>query len=153
MKLCTCSKCIAPIFVTLTLCKRACKVDCGIKSGKDPLPFWLCLGRNMPAFSQVLKPIKWQDLLEEGKMATMHFEQVQRFNLGIKYFGVRSTWIRDPYKILTSFLQDSYETFQDLTMILPRFYQHFSRSYKIYQDFTDILQDSSQDPMILLLWP
>ena len=71
----------------------------------------------------------------------MHFEQVQRFNLRIKYFGVRSTWIKDPYKILTSFLQDSYETFQDLTMILPRFYQHFSRSYKIYQDFTDILQD------------
>ena len=80
----------------------------------------------------------------------MHFEQVQRFNLRIKYFGVRSTWIKDPYKILTSFLQDSYETFQDLTMILPRFYQHFSRSYKIYQDFIKIFL-RSYDLIIMTL--
>ena len=30
-------------------------------------------------FSQILKSIKWQDLLEEGKMAAMRFEEVQRF--------------------------------------------------------------------------
>ena len=29
------------ICIALTLCKHACKVDCGVKSGIDPLPFWL----------------------------------------------------------------------------------------------------------------
>ena len=35
----------------------------------------------MLGFSQLLKPLKWQDLLEKGKKAAMHFEQVQRFIL------------------------------------------------------------------------
>ena len=43
------------IYVALTLCKHACKVDCDVKSGVDPLPFWL--GRKQKiGFSQVLKP-------------------------------------------------------------------------------------------------
>jgi len=40
----------------------------------------------MLGFSQVLKPIKWQELLEEGKMAAMRFKQVQRFILAKKIF-------------------------------------------------------------------
>ena len=40
----------------------------------------------MLGFSQVLKPIEWQDLLEEGKMAPMRFEPVQRFILAKKLF-------------------------------------------------------------------
>ena len=50
-----------------TLCEHACKVDCDVKSGLDPLSL---LGREQQkvlGFSQVLKAIKWQDLLEEGK--------------------------------------------------------------------------------------
>ena len=27
------------IYIALTLCKHACKVDCDVKSGIDPLPF------------------------------------------------------------------------------------------------------------------
>ena len=44
----------------------------------------------MLGFSQVLKPIKWQDLKKE-KMAAIHFKQVQRFILVKKYLGVRGT--------------------------------------------------------------
>jgi len=40
----------------------------------------------MLGFSQVLKPVKWQDLLEEGKMAAMRFEEVQRFILAKNIF-------------------------------------------------------------------
>ena len=62
-----------------------CKSVCDAKSGIDPPPF--CLGREekMLGFSQFLKPIKWQDLLEKGKkMAAMRFEQ--RFILAKKIF-------------------------------------------------------------------
>ena len=67
-------------------------VDCDVKSGIDPLPFWFGRGQKMLAFSQVLKPIKWQDLLEKGKTP-------QRFSNRCKadpykrkkYFGVRGT--------------------------------------------------------------
>ena len=44
-------------------------MDWDVKSGIDPLPFWLGQEQKMLCFSQVLKPIKWQDLLEEGKDA------------------------------------------------------------------------------------
>ena len=75
------------IYIALIVCKHACKVDCDVNSGIDPLPFSLGLGQKMLGFSQVLKPIKWQDLLEEGKkMGVMRFEQVQRFNLAKTIF-------------------------------------------------------------------
>ena len=32
-----------------------------------PTPLWLGHEQKIPGFSQVLKPIKWQDLLEEGE--------------------------------------------------------------------------------------
>ena len=48
----------------ITLCKQAFKVDCDLESAIDPLPFWLGREQKMLGFSQVLKPIKWQDLLE-----------------------------------------------------------------------------------------
>ena len=44
-----------------------CKSVCDVKSGIDPLPFWLGREQKMLSFSQVLKPIKRQNLLEEGK--------------------------------------------------------------------------------------
>ena len=53
-----------------------CKSVSDVKSVADPLPFWLGREQKMLGFSQVLKPIKWQDLLEEAKMAAMRFEQV-----------------------------------------------------------------------------
>ena len=43
------------------------KSVCDVKSVIDQLPFWLGCEQKMLGFSQVLKPIKWQDLLEEGK--------------------------------------------------------------------------------------
>ena len=44
-----------------------CKSVYDIKSVIDPLPFWPGLEQKMLGFSHVLKPIKWQDMLEEGK--------------------------------------------------------------------------------------
>ena len=61
-------------------------VDCDVKSGIDPLPFWLGRKRKILGFSQVLKPIKWQDLWEIEKMAAMRFEPVQKISAK-KYFG------------------------------------------------------------------
>ena len=45
--------------MALTLCKHARKVDCDVKSDLEP--------------QQVLKPIKWQDLLEKGKSGSNAF--------------------------------------------------------------------------------
>ena len=50
-----------------TFCKHACEVDCDVKSGIDPIPLWLGCEQKILGFSQALRPIKWQDLLEEGK--------------------------------------------------------------------------------------
>ena len=72
------------IYIALTLCKNACKVDCDIKTGIDPLPFGLDCEQKMLGFLQLSKPIKYQDLLE--KMAAMRLEQVQRFILAKKIF-------------------------------------------------------------------
>ena len=46
----------------------------------------------MFGFSQVLKPIKWQDLLEEGKNGRSGFQTGAKIHFErIKYFGIRST--------------------------------------------------------------
>ena len=50
-----------------------CKSVCDVKWGIDPLPFWLGRERKMLGFSQVLKPIKWQDLSEDGKNGCIAF--------------------------------------------------------------------------------
>ena len=50
-----------------------CKSVCDVKSGIGPLPFRLGREQKMLGFSQVLKPIKWQDLLEKGKNARNAF--------------------------------------------------------------------------------
>ena len=71
-------------------CKHACKVDCDVKSGIDPLPFWLGREQKMLGFLQLLKPIKWQDLLEKGKNvrnefwtgAKIHFSEKNVLRLG-----------------------------------------------------------------------
>ena len=59
--------------------------DCDFKSGVDSLPFSLCREQKMLAFSQVLKPINWQDLLEEGNRTyltlKMAFAQVVKHQL------------------------------------------------------------------------
>ena len=44
-----------------------CKSVCDVKSGIDPLPFRLGREQKMLGFWKVLKPIKWQDLLEDEK--------------------------------------------------------------------------------------
>ena len=54
-------------YIALTLCKNACKVDCDVKTGIDPLPFSFGREQKILGFSQLPKPIKWQDLLEKGK--------------------------------------------------------------------------------------
>ena len=61
----------------------------------------------MLGFSQVLKPIKWQDLLEEGKNgrnafptgAKIHFSEKK------KYFGVRGTLKIPAAKIASPLLE------------------------------------------------
>ena len=76
------------IYITLTLCKHACKVDCDVKSGIDPLSFWLSRGQQkMLGFSQVLKPIKWQDLLEDGKNSRNSFRGGENIHFSAKILG------------------------------------------------------------------
>ena len=67
-----------------------CKSVCDVKAGIDSLPF--CLGREqkMLGFSQLSKPVKWQDLLEKGKNgrnafrtgAKMYFSEKNILGLG-----------------------------------------------------------------------
>ena len=59
---------IVLIHIALTLCKHACKVDCDVKSGIDPPPFWLGREQKMLGFAQVLKPMKWQDFVGRRKI-------------------------------------------------------------------------------------
>ena len=65
-----------------------CKSVCDVKSVIDPLPFWLGREQKMLGFSQVLKPIKWQDLLEEGKNGR------NAFRTGAKiHFSEKIVWV------------------------------------------------------------
>ena len=80
-------KLIYIVLIILALCKHACKVDYDAKSRVDPLPFWLGCEQKMLGFSQVWKPIKWQDLLEERKngfqtCAKIHFSENNILGLG-----------------------------------------------------------------------
>ena len=67
-----------------------CKSVFDVKSGIDPLPFWLGREKKMLCFSQILKSIKWQDLLEEEKNgrnafwlgAKIHFSEKNIMGLG-----------------------------------------------------------------------
>ena len=67
-----------------------CKSVCDVKSGIEPLPFWLGREQTLLDFLQVLKPIKWQDLLEGGKNgrnafwtgAKIHFSEKNILGLG-----------------------------------------------------------------------
>ena len=61
-----------------------CKSVCDVKSGLDPLPFWLCREQKMLGFLQVLKPIKWQDLLEEGKNGRNEFQTGAKIHFSTK---------------------------------------------------------------------
>ena len=70
------------------------KSVCDVKTGIDPLPFELGREQKMLGFSQLSKPLKWQDLLEKGKKASMRFEQVQRSILAKKIF-----WVYGHFKV------------------------------------------------------
>ena len=61
------------VYIALTLCKHACKVDCDVKSGVDPFPFWLGREQKMLGFSQVLKPIWGRIAFRTG--AKIHFSE------------------------------------------------------------------------------
>ena len=60
------------MYVALTLCKHVCKVDCDVKSGVDPLPFWR--GREQ----------KMQDLLQGGKNGCTAFRTAAKINFSEK---------------------------------------------------------------------
>ena len=65
-------------------------MHCDVKSGIDPLPFLLGREPKMLGFSQVLKPVKRQDLLEKGNngrnafgtSAKIHFSEKKILGLG-----------------------------------------------------------------------
>ena len=61
-----------------------CKSVCDVKSGIGPLPFWLSCEQKMVVFLQVLKPINWQDLLEEGKNGHIVFPAGAKIHLSEK---------------------------------------------------------------------
>ena len=65
---------------SLILCKHACKVDCDIKSGIDPLPFRL-------------GHIKLQDLLEEGNNGRNAFRTSAKTHFSEK-IGIRGTFMQ-----------------------------------------------------------
>ena len=69
-----------------------CKSVCDVKSGIDPLPFWLGREQKMLGFSQLWKPIKWQDLLEKRKKwPQCVLNRCKDSFSRKKYFGVRCT--------------------------------------------------------------
>ena len=73
------------------------KSVCDVKLVVDPLPFGLGREQKMLGFFlQVLEPIKWQDLLEEGKNgrialrkgAKIHFSKINILGLrALSLFG------------------------------------------------------------------
>ena len=68
-----------------------CKSVCDVKSGIDLLPFWFGCEQKIRGFSQVLKPIKWQDLLEEGKNGPSAFPTGAK----IHFLWKLHFWVRD----------------------------------------------------------
>ena len=69
-----------------------CKSVCDIKSGIDPLPFWLGREQKLLGFLKVLKHIKWQDLLEGGKNGRNAFRTGAKIHFSEKkIWGVRGT--------------------------------------------------------------
>ena len=90
---------------SLTLCKLACKVDCDVKSGVDPLPFWRGREQKMLGFSQVLKPIKWLDLLQERKYGCSAFRKGAKINFSEKNISGLGAlyWEEDPSGVLQYF--------------------------------------------------
>ena len=79
-------------YIALTLCKHACKVDCDVTSGTDLLPFWLGHEQKMLGFSQLSKPIKWQNWLEKGKNCRNVFRTGAKIHFSEKkHFGTRGT--------------------------------------------------------------
>ena len=70
-----------------------CKSVCDVTSGIEPLPFRLGREQKMLRFSQLSKPIKWQNLLEKGKNcrnafrtgAKIHFSEKNILGLGALY--------------------------------------------------------------------
>ena len=91
---------------SLTISKLACKVDCEIKSGRDPLPFWLGREQKVLGFSQIFKPIKRQDLLEEGNNGRNAFRTGAKIHFSEKKkIGVRGTFTyRYLENVLSSYL-------------------------------------------------
>jgi len=59
--------------MALTLWKHVCKVDCDVKSGIDPIPFWLHRGQKMLGFSQVLKPRKYNNMVKWERVENCAF--------------------------------------------------------------------------------
>ena len=78
------------IYIALALCNHACKLDCDVKSGVDPLPFSVGREQTMLGFSHALNAIKTQDLLENEKNgrytfptgAKIHFSEKNILGLG-----------------------------------------------------------------------
>ena len=86
-----------------------CKSACGVKSGIDPLPFWLGGEQKMLGFSHVLRSIKGKDLLKEGKNDRKAFRTGAKIHcsekniLGLGHFKyLRSTAIILPIPTQTS---------------------------------------------------
>ena len=64
-----------------------CKLVCDDKSGIDPLPFGLGREQKLLGFLQVLKPIKWQDLLQGGKNGRNAFRTGAKIHFSEKNLG------------------------------------------------------------------
>ena len=63
------------------------KPVCDVEYVIDPVPFWLSSEQRMLGFSQVLRPIKCQDFVEERKNglwtgAKIHFREKNILGLG-----------------------------------------------------------------------
>ena len=55
------------IYIALTLCKHACKVDCDFKSGIDPLRFWLGREQKMPDIFARFEALKMAGCVRKRK--------------------------------------------------------------------------------------
>ena len=102
---------------SLTLSKLACKGDCEIKSGRDSLPVWLGREQKVLGFSQIFKPIKWQDLLEEGNNSRNAFRTGAKINFSKKKMGLGTLLSTVILKICAVQINTLFASLQSLTFL------------------------------------
>ena len=80
------------------------QVNCDVKLGIDPLPFWLDCEQKMLGFFASFEAYKMAGFVRRRKkIAAMSVKQMQGFILVKKYFGMRGTLMTMIYSVTLCF--------------------------------------------------